>query len=333
MKFQRIFLLVFFVITNIAAQDFKSEHFTIEKLSDGVFAVIHKAGGYAICNAGIVNLGDETLVYDCFISPLAAKDLKTAAEKLTGNKVKYLVNSHFHNDHIRGNQIFTDAEIIATERIKDLIEMNEPEELKSETEIVGPMIEKTLKQIEKENDPDMLEEHKMWLDYYKAIQQSLDEYKITLPNKFFTDTLVIKGSKRNAAIINLGKGHTEEDIVLWLPEEKILFGGDLMFSERHPFLGDGFPNEWINCLEKFKKLDAKYIVPGHGNVGSNEDIDKLKLYIQKVENIIDNAIADNLTIDQLKQTEIPDEFKSWRLSRFYMLNLIIGYQKKVGANK
>ena len=114
-------MMFFLAAINLYAQNFESEHFTIEKLDEGVYSVIHKTGGYAICNAGIVNLGDETLVFDCFISPKAAEELKKAAEELSSNKVKYVVNSHFHNDHIRGNQIFTDADIISTEKTKELM--------------------------------------------------------------------------------------------------------------------------------------------------------------------------------------------------------------------
>ena len=88
---QSIIIFALLVSVNLA-QTFNSEHFAIEKLSDGVYAVIHKTGGYAICNSGIVDLGDETLVFDCFISPKAAFDLKKAAEELTGNQVKYLIH-------------------------------------------------------------------------------------------------------------------------------------------------------------------------------------------------------------------------------------------------
>ena len=216
MKILKILLILIAFVGNSFSQSFDSEHFTIEKLADGVYTAIHKTGGYAICNAGIVKLGNETLVFDCFISPKAARDLKKAAEKLTGNNVKYVVNSHFHNDHIRGNQVFTGAEIIATHKTKELIEETELEELEYEKKVVDDRIKSTQKEIDGETDPRKLEEHKMWLGYYKAIKESFGEYKTVLPDKLFKDTLIIQGEDRKVILFSRGKGHTESDMVLLL---------------------------------------------------------------------------------------------------------------------
>lgn len=332
---KKLIILVMYILytANFYPQDIKSKHFTIEKLGEGIYAAIHKTGGYAICNAGIVNLGDETLVFDCFISPEAARDLRKAAEALTGNKVKYVVNSHFHNDHIRGNQVFSDADIISTERTKELIEKNEPEELKWEASVVDQRIETTLKNISENTDPDKIEEDKMWLGYYKAIKESMGDYKITLPNFILKDTMIIKGSKRDAVLFSRGKGHTESDIVLWLPKEKILFAGDILFVENHPWLGDGYIIEWMKYLEELKKLGADIIVPGHGSLGNNHNVDQMINYIQEIKRIVDDAVNSNLTEDELKATPMPGEYKKWMLSKFFIPNLLNQYNLKKENNE
>jgi cyclase len=328
MKIVTILLMLITFVGNSFSQSFESEHFTIEKLTNGVYAAIHKNGGYAICNAGIINLGNETLVFDCFISPKAAIDLKKAAEELTGNDVKYVVNSHFHNDHIRGNQVFPGAEIIATQKTIELIEKTEPEELEYEKKVVDDRIKSTQKEIEGETDPRKLDEHKMWLGYYQAIKESFGKYKTTLPDKIIKDTLVIKGKDRSVILFSRGKGHTESDMVLLIPEDKILFTGDLLFIESHPWLGDGFLEEWIEYLEELKKLDVEQIVPGHGPVGKNQNLDEMISYIQTITNLVDNAITNNISKEDLRLTTIPDEYKDWWLSRFFTLNLVVLYNKK-----
>ncbi len=328
MKIITIILVLIAFIGNSFSQSFESEHFTIEKLTNGVYAAIHKNGGYAICNAGIVDLGNETLVFDCFISPKAARDLKKAAEELTGNDVKYLINSHFHNDHIRGNQVFSGAEIIATQKTKELIEKTEPEELEYEKKVVDDRIESMQKEIDGETDPRKLEEHKMWLGYYKAIKESFDEYKTKLPDKIIKDTLVIQGKDRKVILFSRGKGHTESDMVLLLPEDKILFTGDLLFIENHPWLGDGFLEEWIEYIEELKKLDVEQIVPGHGPVGKTQNLDEMIIYIQTITNLVEDAIANNMSKEDLRLTTIPDEYKNWWLRRFFALNLVVQYSKK-----
>jgi glyoxylase-like metal-dependent hydrolase (beta-lactamase superfamily II) len=328
MKIITIFLLLIALVGNSFSQSFESEHFTIEKLTNGVYAAIHKNGGYAICNAGIINLGNETLVFDCFISPKAARDLKKAAEELTGNEVRYVINSHYHNDHIRGNQVFSGAEIIATQKTKELIEETEPEELEYEKKVVDDIIKSTQREIEGETDHRKLEEHKMWLGYYKAIKESFSEYKTILPDKIVKDTLVIQGKDRRVILFCRGKGHTESDMVLLLPEDKILFTGDLLFIKNHPWLGDGFVEEWIEYLEELKKLNVEQIVPGHGPVGETQNLDKMISYIQTITNLVDDAITNNISKEDLRLTTIPDEFKDWLLSRFFTLNLVVQYNKK-----
>jgi len=329
----KTFLIIILICNLLNAQSFESKHFAIQKLDDGVYAVIHKTGGYAICNSGIIDLGDETLVFDSFISPEAAKDLKKAAEQLTGHKVKYLINSHFHNDHIRGNQVFTDAEIISTEKTKELIEETEPEELKWEASVIDHRIGTTLSSISEETDSAKLEEDKMWLGYYKAIKESMGEYKITLPSVFLKDTMIIRGSKRNVVLFTKGKGHTESDIVMWLPQGKILFAGDILFVERHPWLGDGFVEDWINYLNDLKHLDANYIVPGHGSVGNNNQLDQMMEYIKILTTLVDDAIQNNFTEDKIKTIEIPDDYKTWWFSRFFTPNLVIQYENKINASE
>jgi len=324
-------MIFIFSVSYQYGQGFESRHFNIEKLDEGVYAVIHKTGGYAICNSGIVDLGDETLVFDCFISPEAAKDLKKAAEELTGNEVKYVVNSHFHNDHIRGNQVFVGAQIISTKRTAELIEEIEPEELEWEAKVIDDRIETTTQKLAEETDSFKLEELKMWMGYYQAIKESQGNYKITLPNTFMEDTLVIKGTERETVLFTKGKGHTESDIVLWLPEENILFATDLLFVNCHPWLGDGFPEDWIRYLQDLQKLNAHAIVPGHGPLGSNEDMDNMINYINTINNIVETAIESNLTEEELKETEIPEEFRDWWFGRFFSPNLVIQYKIKTGT--
>ena len=99
-----------------------SKHFRLQQLADGVYAAIHIDGGAAIGNAGIVDLGDRTLIFDSFFTPQAAEDLRTAAEALTGRPVNAVTNSHYHNEHIWGNQVFSsDTDIMSTVETHRLI--------------------------------------------------------------------------------------------------------------------------------------------------------------------------------------------------------------------
>jgi cyclase len=328
MKKAWVFMTSVLLAGNLWAQDFESPHFTIEKLSDGVYAAIHKNGGYAISNAGIISLGHETLVFDCFLTPEAARDLKKAAEQLTGNSVTYVVNSHFHNDHIRGNQVFTEARIIATRRTRELIEQYESENLEWEKNNVGERLETAKRLAQEETDPWKLEDHKMWLGYYEGMEKSLSEYVITLPDSIIADSLAITGGERTAVLFSWGKGHTESDLVLWLPEERILFAADLLFVENHPWLGDGFVKDWMDYLNRLKQLNPRTIVPGHGPLATTGHMDELIRYMQTVFEIVNDALGKRIAEEKLASTPVPDAYGKWRLERFFAPNLVIQYRMR-----
>src|SRR4051812_33749820 len=102
-----LLLLPFFTLSLSFSPPAPSKHFTIQKLSEGVWAAINNDNyGHAICNAGIVDLGDKTLLFDPFMNLDAAAELKAMARELTHKEASIVINSHYHNDHVRGNQLF-----------------------------------------------------------------------------------------------------------------------------------------------------------------------------------------------------------------------------------
>jgi len=92
----------------------ETNYFTFHNLCDGIYAAIAKPGQGAWSKAGIIDLGEELLVFDSLNTPSAGEELRRQAESLTGKKIKYLINSHYHGDHVFGNQVFSDATIIST---------------------------------------------------------------------------------------------------------------------------------------------------------------------------------------------------------------------------
>src|SRR5262245_38140420 len=98
-----------------------SPHFTLERLADGVFAAVAVPGTGSARNAGIIDLGGTTLIFDTFLTLRAARDLRAAAGQLTGHAAAYVINSHYNGDHIHGNQVFPEATIVATEGTRELI--------------------------------------------------------------------------------------------------------------------------------------------------------------------------------------------------------------------
>jgi len=298
-------------------------NFSVQKLAPGVWACIQNdKGGHAISNAGIVDLGNETLVFDAFINPDAAAELKQTAEKLTGHAVSFVVNSHFHDDHIRGDQAFTPgASIISSEWTKNEMKKVEPEERDWARKHIHESIQRAKQRLiaasANEKDEDI-----MWLAYYEAIAQSLPKLKMVLPNITFTDSLWIHGSTRSVLLLECKNGHTGSDVVMLLTKEKVAFLGDLLFVQRHPWLGDGDADSWKKHLENFyADTSLKQFVPGHGPVAGKDAIQALVYYINDLEQLTKQAIQNGEPDSMFVKTAILPKYENWWYGRFYSGNL------------
>ena len=320
-----IFLIqfIFLILTTIStSQDSSSKHFKIEKLSSGVYAAIHSFGGYAICNSGIVDLGDKVLVFDTFLTVEAAKDLRKAAESITGKKVTYVINSHAHNDHIRGNQVFhSNSIIISTNNIREQIKKDEPERIQYEKEHASGRLSKIKAEYEATTNETKRKECMMWIGYYEGMIQSHPELVTTLPDVTFEDSLLFNGCERTALLLAYSNAHTDEDIVLYLPKERIIFTGDLVFNKMHPYLPDGNPDGLKKTLNDLLKRQIDIVVPGHGEVGNSEDIIRMIDYITMTDSLAHEIKEKNKLIEELDYIKIPEPYSSWNFPDFFTMNM------------
>jgi len=257
-----------------------SRHFWLQRLAEGVFAAIHKEGGWAIANAGIIDLGDRTLVFDTFLTPQAAADLRAAAEELTGRPVATVVNSHYHNDHIWGNQVFSpQAEIVASDETRRLITSKGWEEYNWHRQAAPARLAALQDQYARTEDEAQRHELNLWITYYQGLVEAFPILKVRAPDVTFAQHLAFHGSQRLAEMMTYGGGHTDSDVLLHLPEEGIVFMGDLLFVGCHPYLSDGDPEALLRILNLVSLLRPRALVPGHGPVGTLEDLEWMRQYI------------------------------------------------------
>ena len=323
------FLSIVLVLGFRKQQQANSKNFSVQQLAPGVWAAIQNdKGGHAICNAGIVDLGDKTLVFDAFINPDAAVELKQTAEQLTHHHVAFVVNSHYHDDHIRGNQVFVPgASIISTVWTRNEMQKSEPEEQDWARKNNAVQLQKAKDQFLAATGK-AKEEALMWLGYYESISQSLPGLKTTLPDITFSDSLRIYGRKRTVLLLECKNGHTGSDAVMIIPEEGIAFMGDLLFKERHPWLGDGDPASWKKHLERFyNDTSLRQFIPGHGPVAGKETLQVMLQYIGDLQQMAAEAIKNGETDSVFVKKGILTAYKDWWYGRFYPGNLRSVYEK------
>ena len=300
----------------------ETRHFRVERVAAGVYAAIAKPDGFGLCNSGIVDLGGATVVFDSMLTPMAGAALARAAERCTGRPPAYLVNSHYHGDHIWGNCAFVDAHVVGTRRTREVVlersrgqfrdcRRTFPEELRKLRSVAGPVNRKDVREL------------RGWFRGVLAVPPPL---RIVPPEVTFTDELVLQGSRRSLHLISYGGGHSPSDVFGFLPEERILFSGDLALVGYHLSVGDGWPDAWLRILARMKRLRATTLVPGHGAIGTGRDLDRSHDYLRDLAQITRRALRRRTPVAELERTPIPTKYRSWRFSLMFPDNLARAHQ-------
>jgi cyclase len=287
-----------------------SRYFRLEQVGKGAWAAIVNPGTGAWGNAGIVDLGEQTLVFDTFMTAAAARELKAAAEALTGRPVSLVVNSHEHLDHVHGNMVFDGALVIATAETRALMAVRRPAML-AHARSHPEFLTEFAAQVEQEAHPQKRRALANELGEYRALAPELDSLQIVLPSLTFTDRLTLHGSARSAELIAIGPAHTAGDLVLWLPEERILFAGDVVQVKTHPWLGTGALSDWRRAHERLEKLEPAHIIPGHGPVGGPESLPILTDYLQVLERTALAHLATGGTAADVERIPLPESYAEW----------------------
>jgi cyclase len=290
-----------------AVSTVRSEHVALQRLGDGVGATIATPRGAAVSNSGIVDLGDATLLFDTTLTPRAARDLDAAAVELTGRRPGMAANSHWHLDHLLGNSEFAALPIFATRRTLQIL-------IEKRTELGGELtadaLTRDIAELERSpgvsHDPqraDLASMHR-WLLADAAF------LRLTPPTRTFERRLRLP-SERHAELISWGAGHTDSDAVLYLPDDGILFAGDLILSGNHPSLSSGDPEHWHEVLREIERLHPERIVPGHGPVSSAEVCGEFQEYLRAVERVAEAGDG----------FEVPERYRSWGFADGFETNI------------
>ena len=314
--------------------EFQSPNFDLFEIANGVYACIHKFGGKAICNVGIIDNGKETIIFDTFLDPKVTKELIEIVKQLGLSPIKYIINSHYHNDHIRGNQSFSaEVDIISTAKTKELIEYWEPLDIEEEKQYAPQRFafyDSLLNSYRGDSTDREFLQIQIWRPYFEVLSESHKIIKTRLPNVFVDGQKNLDGPKRKVQLISKGEGHTKSDLILYLPNDKILFTGDLIFNGCHPYLAHGNYKKLKSWLDYLNSLEIKTLIPGHGQKGDKTLITDMKNYVETVEELAANLNIENATIEVINEVNIPEIYKDWWFEQFYYSNLRYIFKDKQG---
>ena len=212
--------------------DLEEKKVSFTKLSDNAYA--YTAEGDP--NTGIIIGDDAVMVIDTQATPVMAQDVIRHIRTVTDKPIQYVVLSHYHAVRVLGASGYAPEHIIASRDTYDLILERGEQDKASE------------------------------IGRFPRLFQAVESVPpgMTWPTITFEGKMSIWLGKLEVQLIQLGRGHTKGDTVAWLPEQKILFSGDLVEFDATPYAGDAYFQDWPKTLDNIAALKPRALVPGRG---------------------------------------------------------------------
>jgi len=259
--------------------------FRFNKVKDGVYHAVGTGALAVVGNSSFIVNDNDVIVVDDHVSPAAAWVLLEEIKKVTPKPVTTVINTHFHFDHAHGNQIFEPAvQIIGHEFTRRMLLNNSIGMPLYQNYLTGMpgQIDALKKQIASATDAAAKAKLQAQLQVTENNLASQKELKPTPPNVTMTTQMTLFRGKREIQIRFLGRGHTAGDVVVYLPNEKVVMTGDFLTAGLSN-MSDSFPNEWADSLDALKKLDFDTVLPGHGEAFTDKaKIDYFQAYLRDV---------------------------------------------------
>src|SRR6059058_1099103 len=276
--------------------------FEIQKVADGVHVAVAAPAYKVNSNTAIIESDDGVVIVDTHSKPSAARVIVERLRDITTKPVRYVVNTHFHWDHWHGNEVYPavypGAEIVTNQITREAMLMKGLKRIQDHVRQVPGEIAKLKADIQAANPTQRakLEADLRLAESYLAEVRALEP---ALPTIAFEQTMKLYRRDREIHLLHLGRAHTEGDVFVYLPKEKIVITGDAMIGWT-PYMGDGYPEDWAGTLDRLAQLDFTHIIMGHGDVAGRDWLNTFRSYVHDMVEAVRHEVAAGATLDEVK---------------------------------
>ncbi|MDH5539509.1 MAG: MBL fold metallo-hydrolase [Rhizobacter sp.] len=219
--------------------DLQEKKVSFTKLSDNAYA--YTAEGDP--NTGVIVGDDAVMVIDTQATPVMAQDVIRRIREVTDKPIKYVLMSHYHAVRVLGASAYGAQVVIASQDTRDLIVERGAQDMKSE------------------------------IERFPRLFRSVETIPgLTWPTLTFKGEMTVWLGQLEVRLLQLGRGHTKGDTVAWLPQQKILFSGDLVEFDATPYAGDAYFKDWPTTLDRIAAMKPAALVPGRGAALTTPDM-------------------------------------------------------------
>jgi cyclase len=294
--------------------------FELQQVAPGVYAALQApADRFNDSNSTVIVTSDSVIVIDTQTTLTATRAILAQIRKLTDKPVRYVINTHWHGDHVYGNQVYRQAfpgvQFIAQTNTREDMAKRATAELADSVEKMPGQIDAIKKQLAgglaRDGKPltDAQKERlQFFADTFSQQLPDLRETHIVLADITFDQTFTLYDGGKEIRLIHY-PGHTRGDVAVFLPAEKVLVTADLL--DDMPFTGHGSPAGLVETLLAIDKLDFDIIIPGHGGICHGRD--HLHLVTQLFESIVSqvkSAVAAGLSLDDIRKKVDVEKFRA-----------------------
>jgi glyoxylase-like metal-dependent hydrolase (beta-lactamase superfamily II) len=297
------------------------------EVAPDIYAYLQYDGSWGISNTGFLAGDDAVLVIDATLVPDMARNFIGEMRKVTDKPWRHLINTHSHPDHTGGNRLFEGAEIVAHTLCRE--EMARP----APTPPPGGGPPRGLGPIPMTEGIQRM---------FATIAGDTDR-QIPLPTMTYgsqagrtpgpvdvSEHMTLRYGDTEAQLLYYGPAHTFGDTMVYFPQHKLLFAGDVGFFYSTPLAGSGKIGGWLHVIDKVNELDVETIVPGHGPPGGKRELDDVREYFEFVRTHAREAYDAGLTAPQAVEKLDLGPYAAWLDAERIHANVAVLYREFAG---
>jgi glyoxylase-like metal-dependent hydrolase (beta-lactamase superfamily II) len=299
----------------------------MERVADGVYVIIHDnaTDEWPHGNTGVIVGENAVAVVDATYLPSRARADIALIRRVTPKPVRYLIYTHWHFDHNNGGiayrDAFPDVAIVSQRDNARYIEVNgiwwsrmSTRPASARRAALARMEEDVARGADSSGHaltPDELAMHRGHIPERRAELEELETLKVVTPDLLFEGELTLPLGRRVLELRDRGRANSPHDVTIWLPQDRVLFTGDILVQDPYPYTGASWPVPWAGVLRDIEATPVAALVPGHGPVMRDHRYTRLvRELMEAVTARVDSAARRGLTLDQVQDSVMLEDFRT-----------------------